>query len=160
MISIIVAVAENGVIGRRNQLPWHLSTDLKRFKSLTMGHHLVMGRKTWDSVGRPLPGRVNVVITRDENFRAEGAVVVHSLEDALRISASDPEVFIAGGAEIFRAALPIAHRMHLTRVHAEVEGDVYFPDVDWTQWREVDREMHAADEKNDFACTFFTYDRT
>jgi dihydrofolate reductase len=157
-ISLIVAVAENGVIGKDNGLPWHLSHDLRRFKRLTMGHHLIMGRRTWESVGKPLPGRINVVVTRDTDFRAEGAVVVHSVPDALALD-DDEEMFIGGGAEIFRAALPQVERAYLTLVHATPEGDTFFPEVDWSQWRLVEREDHPADEKNDFPYSFITYER-
>ena len=161
-ISIIAALSTNGVIGRDNDVPWRLSTDLKRLKALTMGHHLLMGRKTWDSIGRPLPGRISVVITRREDFQAVGATVVHSLEEALRIAelAGDAEPFIAGGADIYRQSLHIADRMYLTRVHADIEGDTYFPEFDDVgEWRLTDSEHLEADEKNEYPFSFLTYDR-
>ncbi|HKO54683.1 MAG TPA: dihydrofolate reductase [Thermoanaerobaculia bacterium] len=159
-ISIIAALAANGVIGRGNRLPWRLSADLKRFKALTMGHHLVMGRKTFASIGRPLPGRTTIVITRDEGFRADGVEVAHSLEEALALAGNDDEVFIAGGAEVYRQALHVADRMYLTRVHSDVEGDVTFPEFDdVTEWRLDDVEHCEADEKNDYPFSFLVYDR-
>jgi dihydrofolate reductase len=161
-ISLIAALSTNNVIGRDNAIPWRLSTDLKRFKALTMGHHLIMGRKTWASVGRPLPGRISVVVTRDPQFEAEGAIVVHSLEDALRVAAQggEREAFIAGGAEIYGQSLHTAHRMYLTRVHAEVEGDTFFPEFDdVTEWQLTDAEHFEADEKNEYPFSFLTYDR-
>ena len=161
-MSLIAALATNNVIGRNNQVPWCLPTDLRRFKALTMGHHLIMGRKTYDSVGRPLPGRTNVVITRRPDWTAEGVTVVHSLEDAVRVAAQagETEAFIAGGAEIYELAIHRADRMHLTRVHAEVEGDTYFPEFDdVSEWKLVDAEHCDADEKNEYPFSFLTYER-
>ena len=161
-MSLIAALATNNVIGRNNQVPWCLPTDLRRFKALTMGHHLIMGRKTYDSVGRPLPGRTNVVITRRDDWSDEGVIVAHSLEEALRIAASagETEAFIAGGAEIYQLAIHRADRMHLTRVHAEVEGDTFFPEFDdVSEWKLVDAEHCDADEKNEFPFSFLTYER-
>lgn len=161
-LSLIAALAANNVIGRNNQVPWRLPTDLRRFKALTMGHHLIMGRKTFDSVGRPLPGRVNVVITRREDWSAAGVTVEHSLEEALRVAAdaADAEAFIAGGAEIYELAIHRADRMYLTRVHAEVEGDTFFPEFDdVSEWRLVDAEHFEADERNEYPFSFLTYDR-
>jgi dihydrofolate reductase len=160
--SIIAAVSTNGVIGRGNGLPWRLSTDLKRLKALTMGHHYIQGRKTYDTVGRPLPGRINIVITRQPDFAPEGIVVVHSLDEALRVAAAagDDEPFIAGGAQIFAQALHVADRMYLTRVHTEVEGDTYFPDFDdVSEWQLTDSEHFDADEKNEYPFSFLTYER-
>jgi dihydrofolate reductase len=159
MISLIVAVARNGVIGRKGDLPWHLPKDLRRFKALTMGHHLVVGRKTWQEVGRPLPGRVMVVVTRDPGYRPDGVIVVHSLEEALQVAQGDDEVFIAGGGEIYRQALPLVDRMYVTRIHAEVAGDTTFPEVDLTAWRLVERADLEADEKHEYPFTFEVYDR-
>ena len=161
-VSIIAAVSTNGVIGRGNGLPWRQSTDLKRLKALTMGHHYIQGRKTYDTVGRPLPGRTNVVITRQPDFAPEGIVVVHSLEDALRVAANagDDEAFVAGGAQIFEQALHRADRMYLTRIHAEVEGDTFFPEFDdVSEWTLVDAEHYDADEKNEYPYSFLTYER-
>ena len=178
-LSIICALATNNVIGRNNALPWRLSSDLKRFKALTMGHHLISGRKTYESVGRPLPGRTNVVITRDPSWNPASVgktslakefgvdeatnapvVVVRSIDEALRVAANDPEPFIAGGADIFRQILHRADRMYLTRVHAEIEGDAYFPEFDdASEWRLVDSEHFEADAKNEYPFSFLTYDR-
>lgn len=159
-VAIIAAVATNGVIGRNNDLPWHLSADLKRLKSLTMGHHMIMGRKTYDSVGRPLPGRTTIVITRDPSFNAEGVEVAHTLEEALERAAGDDLVFIAGGSQIYEMALHRAERMYITRVHAEPAGDAYFPDFDDVhEWQLVDSEHFDADEKNDYPYSFLTYER-
>ena len=159
-VSIIAALASNNVIGRDNQIPWRQSTDLKRLKALTMGHHLIMGRKTYESVGRPLPGRTTIVITRRSDYLPEGVTVAHSLEDALRLAESDSEVFIAGGAEIYKEALHRADRMYLTRVHADVDGDTFFPEFDdVAEWSLVDSEHFDADEKNEHPFSFLTYER-
>jgi dihydrofolate reductase len=161
-VALIAALTTNNVIGRDNGLPWHLGTDLRRLKSLTMGHHFIMGRKTYESVGKPLPGRTNVVITTRADYAPDGIVVVHALEDALRLAgdAHDEEPFIAGGAEIFRLAIHRADRMYLTRIHADLEGDAFFPDFDdVNEWHLVDSEHFEADEKNDYPFSFLTYDR-
>src|SRR5690349_21170892 len=128
-ISIIVALSENNVVGINNQLPWHLSADLKRVKALTMGHHLIMGRKTFESIGRPLPGRTNVIITRDRNYQAEGCVVVGSLMEALDKAKEDNEAFIFGGGEIFKEGLPKVNKIYMTRIHQHFEGDTHFPEL-------------------------------
>jgi dihydrofolate reductase len=161
-ISLLAALSSNNVIGRNNEVPWRLSTDLKRLKALSMGHHIVLGRKTFESVGRPLPGRTNLVITRQEGYAPEGVVVVHSLEEALRIAreAGEGETFILGGAEIYAQSMHVADRMYLTRVHAEVEGDTWFPDFDdVSEWHLTDAEHFEADEKNQYPFSFLTYDR-
>lgn len=161
-LSLIAALGTNNVIGRDNQVPWYLPTDLRRFKMLTMGHHLIMGRKTFESVGRPLPGRVNVIITRNEDWSFEGVRIVHTLEDAVRIAASagDDEAFVAGGAEIYALAMHRADRMYLTRVHAEVEGDTWFPEFDdVSEWKLTDAEHFEADERNEYPFSFLNYDR-
>jgi dihydrofolate reductase len=163
-ISIIAALAANGAMGLNNDLPWkRLSTDLKRLKSLTMGHHLVLGRRTWDSIGaKPLPGRIHIVVTRQEHLEAAGAIVVQTLEDAIDIAkaAGDDECFIGGGAGLFTHAIHRADRMYLTRVHAELPGDTFFPEFDdVSEWRLVDSEHFAADEKNDYPFSFLMYER-
>ena len=159
-VSIIVAVSDNGVIGRDGGLPWHLPADLKRFKRLTSGHHMIMGRRTWDSIGRrPLPGRPTIVVSRAPGFVAEGAQVARSLGQALALAVGVDEVFIAGGEAIYREALPIADRLYLTRVHAVVEGDTFFPELDEGGWRVVVEERHEPDEKNTCAHTFLVYER-
>jgi len=159
-ISIIAALASNNVIGRDNEMPWHLPADLKRFKALTMGHHLVMGRKTFEAIGRPLPGRTTVVVTRRGAFAAPDVVVAPSIDAALDTAHGDSEVFIAGGAEIYEQMIHRADRMYLTRVHADVGGDAFFPDFDdVTEWSLVDSEHHEPDEKNALPYSFLTYER-
>jgi dihydrofolate reductase len=162
-ISIIVPVAENGVIGRGGQLPWRLSADLQRFKRLTMGHTIIMGRRSWESIGRPLPGRRTVVVTRKPDYRVRfaGVAVVSSLDHAMQVAekAGDSEAFIIGGAELYRDALPRAYRLYFTRVRANVEGDTRFPDVDWSEWRMTESELLHADEKNDYPTTFEIHER-
>lgn len=142
VVTIVAAVARNGVIGRDGDLPWHLPDDLRHFKALTIGHALVMGRKTFESIGRPLPGRTTVVVTRRDDWEAPGGVVVaRSLEEALRRAAARAEeVFVVGGAEVYRQALDLADAMELTEVHASPEGDVRFPPVDWSRWRQTRRQ--------------------
>jgi dihydrofolate reductase len=154
VITLIVAVADNGVIGRENGLPWHLPEDLKRFKRLTLGKPVVMGRKTYDSIGRPLPGRHNIVVTRDAQYRPAGVTVVHGIDDAERAAAGTDEIMVIGGAELFRLFLPRAGRVHLTRVHGEVSGDVFWPALDESRWQVVHREELAADERHAYAMTF------
>jgi dihydrofolate reductase len=159
MISIIVAVAENGVIGSDNRLPWHLPDDLKRFKALSLGKPIVMGRRTFDSIGRPLPGRTNIVISRQSGLALQGTRVVHSLDEALSAAGAVPEIVVIGGAEIFRQVLPRTNTIHLTRVQARVAGDVCFPELDFAQWRESAVEHHAADERHQYAFSFVTLQR-
>ena len=159
VVSIIVAMAENNVIGRDMDLPWHISADLKRFKALTMGHHIVMGRKTYESIGRLLPGRTTVIITRQENYQVEGAVVVNSLVEAQAVATGDSELFIIGGGQIYELALSSADKLNVTRVHTEVDGDTRFPQVPWDNWTLVNTERHSADEKNDYDYTFESYQK-
>ncbi len=159
MISIIVAASTNNVIGVRGELPWELSDDLRRFKQLTMGKPIVMGRLTWESIGRPLPGRQNIVITRTPNFVAEGCDVVASPAQALRAAGGAEETMIIGGSQVYALFLPKAGRLHLTRVRAEIEGDAFFPEIDEDDWELIDREPHEADEQNQFAFEFMTYER-
>jgi dihydrofolate reductase len=161
-LSLMAALSTNNVIGRDNDVPWRLSTDLKRLKAMTMGHHVILGRKTYESVGKPLPGRTNLVITRQEGYAPEGVTVVHSLAEAVRVAtrAGEEEAFILGGAEIYTQAMHRADRMYLTRVHAEVEGDTWFPDFDdVSEWRLTDAEHFDADEKNEYPFSFLTYER-
>jgi dihydrofolate reductase len=159
MISIIVAAAQNGAIGSNNRLPWHLPDDLKRFKALSLGKPIVMGRRTFDSIGRPLPGRTNIVVSRQAGLALEGVLVVQSLDAALAAAGSVPEIVVIGGAEIFRQVLPRTDTIHLTRVHALVVGDVFFPELDPAQWREAAVEHHAADERHQYAFSFVTLQR-
>jgi dihydrofolate reductase len=160
-VALIVAVSSNGIIGRAGDLPWHLPADLRHFKRTTMGHHLILGRATWDEVGRPLPGRTMIVVTRSPSFAPEGVLVAHSIEEALGLVGDDDEPFIGGGAEIYRQALDadLVDRLYLTRIHAHVDGDTHFPAVDWERWLLADRIDHPADEKNPFAYSFERYDR-
>jgi dihydrofolate reductase len=141
-------MAANRVIGVENRLPWHLPEDLQHFKALTMGHHIVMGRKTYESIGRLLPGRTTVIVTRQPDYRVEGATVAHSLEAALESAANDDEVFVIGGAELYRAALPVADRIYLTTVDATPGGDTLMPDFDIGEWREISTESFKADGKH------------
>ena len=156
MISIIVAVAENGAIGSANRLPWHLPDDLKHFKALSLGKPVVMGRRTFDSIGRRLPGRTNIVISRRTGLASAGVIVTHSLDAALAAAGSVPEIVVIGGAEIFRQVLPRTSTIHLTRVHARVAGDVFFPELDPALWQESTLEHHAADERHQYAFSFVT----
>jgi len=158
-IALVVAMARNRVIGNAGALPWHLPSDLKRFKSLTLGHHIVMGRKTWESIGRALPGRVSVVVTRDPDYRAPGARVAASLAAALEACRGDSEIFVIGGAELFEAALPRAQRLYLTTLHRDFAGDVSLPEFDLAQWRQVSAETVAAGPDNAPEYTFAVYDR-
>lgn len=160
-VSLIVAVSENGVIGRDGGLPWRLSKDLRRFKQLTMGHHLVIGRRTWEEVGAPLPGRTMVVVTRERRFAADGVLVAHSLDEALELARDDDEPFIGGGAEIYRMALEqsLVDRLYITRVHADIEGDTVFPEIDLEAWRLISREDHDRDDKNQYPFSFMVYEK-
>jgi dihydrofolate reductase len=164
-VAFVVAIAENGVIGRDNGLPWRLSSDLKRFKALTMGKPVVMGRRTWESIGRPLPGRDNIVISRDAAYRADGAEVAASLEGALalartaaRHSGAD-EIVVIGGGEIYRMAMPLADRLYVTHIEAAPTGDTLFPPIDAEEWRAVSREDHPAGEKDSHPWSFVVYER-
>ena len=159
MLSLIVAMTENGVIGRDGDMPWRLSADLRRFKQITMGHHMLMGRKTFDSIGRVLPGRTTVVISRSANYDDPNVRVARSLDEALEIAADDEEVFVVGGAQIYSLALPKVDRLYLTRIHCDLEGDTHFPDVDWDAWKLIDEQRCEADEKNDHNYSFLTYER-
>jgi dihydrofolate reductase len=151
----IVAMADNGVIGRDNGLPWHLPDDLKRFKALTMGHALLMGRKTYDSIGRPLPGRRNLVLTRNPRWQATGTETVRTLEEA-RARAGDSTLFVIGGAEVFALAWPVVGRLELTEVHAAPQGDTRLEGFDRREWRETFREAHAADARHAAPFSFVT----
>jgi len=160
LVSQIVAMARDGVIGRDNAMPWHLPDDLKRFKSLTMGKPMLMGRKTFDSIGKPLPGRTSVVMTRDPAWQAPpGVIVVRSLDEAFRKVGSVPELAVIGGAEIFRLTLPITDRIHLTRIHANIPGDIVFPPLDVSEWRETERVEHPVDTRHAHTMTFSTLER-
>lgn len=160
MISFVVAVARNGVIGREGGLPWHISSDLKRFKEITMGKPVIMGRKTWESLPRkPLPGRRNIVITQQKGYVAEGADVAESPEAALLMVPDAPEVAVIGGGEIYRLFWPLVDRLYLTEVDLAVDGDTYFPTVDPAEWREVSREVHPRGERDSASFTLRILDR-
>ncbi|MEN8803292.1 MAG: type 3 dihydrofolate reductase [Thiogranum sp.] len=158
-IALIVAMAENRVIGRNNQLPWRIPADLRHFKTLTMGKPIIMGRKTHESIGRPLPGRHNIVISADSLFQAEGCQVVHSIEQALDAAGNCEEAMIIGGANLYRQTFKNAERLYLTLVKAEPEGDTWFPEIEWQQWREIERDPHKADESNEYDYDFVILDR-
>ena len=157
--SIIVAMSENRVIGRDNQLPWRLPADLKRLKSLTMGHYLLLGRRTFESIGRPLPGRRMVVITRQSDFSSPGIQVAHSLDGALDLAQGDDEVFVGGGAGIYQEALTLADRIYLTVLHQEFDGDTLFPAYDSSDWHVTEKEDHGPDLRNPYHYTFLTLER-
>jgi len=154
-LSIIVAVAHDGVIGVNNTLPWHLPEDLKRFRALTMGHHIIMGRKTYDSLGRLLPGRTTVIVTRNENYKVEGALVAHSLEAAIALCEDDEEVFLIGGAELYQAGLKLAHKLYITEIELDVAGDAFFSKLVSTEWQETEREAHTSEKGLKFS--YVTY---
>ncbi len=164
--AIYVAIAENGVIGRDGGLPWRLSTDLRRFRADTMGKPVIMGRKTYESIGRLLPGRLNIIVTRDGSFAAEGAQVAHSLDDALEIAGRHvaategiDEACIIGGAQIYAQALPMVDRLHVTHVLADVDGDARFPDIDPRLWRPVERQEAPAGERDSHATRYVVYEK-
>src|SRR4051812_2586235 len=152
-------MAENRVIGRDNRLPWHLPADLKRFQALTTGHTIIMGRKTFDSIGRPLPRRRTIVLTRDQSWTRDGVDVTHDLDGTLAMVRHEDEVFVAGGAELYRHALPVAQRIYLTVVHAEIAGDAHFPEFTAAEWVLEEEESHAADERHAFSYSFRRYER-
>lgn len=160
-LSIIVAMDENGVIGKNGKIPWHLSADLKRFKSLTMGHPIIMGRKTYESIGEPLPGRTNIVVSRNRSFFADGCVARHSFEEAVELAESTGigKIFAVGGEEIYRTALPVAQEIYLTLVKASFEGDVFFPELNPERWFLANSELHSKDEKNPHDYEFLIYER-
>ena len=158
-IVLIAALDRNGLIGRDNDLPWRLPADLGHFKRHTLGKPILMGRRTWESLGKPLPGRHNIVVTRDPGYRAEGATVVDSLDAALAAAGEAEEVMVIGGAAFYRAMLPRADRLLLTRIDAAFDGDTWFPEIDPDAWRETEREAHAPDERNPYPYAFVTLER-
>jgi len=159
MLSSIVAVAENNVIGKDNSLIWKLPRDMKHFKETTTGHYIIMGRKTFESNGRPLPNRTNVIITRDKDYTAEGCVVVHSLEDAIKEAKNDSEAFIIGGGVIYELAMPFVDRIYLTKIHHSFEGDTFFPELNLDEWNITEERFFEPDEKNRYPFTILTLDR-
>src|SRR5579872_6380671 len=154
IISAVVAMSDNRAIGKDNQLLWHLPVDLKHFKQITMGKPILMGRKTYQSIGHPLPGRKNIVITRDKNFKAEGCEVVHSIQAALELVKNQQEICVIGGAELYRQMLPNIQRIYMTIVHHTFDADAFFPELNLSEWKEISRVECPADEKNQFSCSF------
>jgi dihydrofolate reductase len=157
-LSLIAAVAQNGVIGLDNTLPWHLPEDLKRFRALTTGHHIIMGRKTYESLNRLLPDRTTVIVTRNPDYAVEGALIAHSLESAIAMAGDDPEIFLIGGAELYRDGLRLADTLYMTEVHQEFAGDAWFPEWNRQHWREAARERHTSAKGLPFS--YVTYHRT
>ena len=158
-ISIIVAMAHNRTIGINNTLPWRCPEDLKHFKALTMGHHMIMGRKTFDSIGKPLPGRITVVVTRNRALQINGCLMAHTLEEAIAACAGDEQVFVAGGAELYAQALPLAGTLYITEIQQAVEGDAHFPAFDRTEWLEASREIRHQETPQPLEYHFVTYRR-
>ena len=158
-LSLVAALARNGVIGRDNRLPWHLPADLRFFKQTTMGKPLLMGRRTWESIGRPLPGRSMIVLTHDRRYHAAGCTVVHSLAEALTAAGAVPEIMVIGGAILFQQTLPLAKRLYLTQVEADVPGDTWFPDWNPAEWALVWEDAHPADEKHTWPFRFQRWER-
>ena len=161
-VSILVAMAKNRVIGRNNALPWQLPPDLKRFKQLTMGHHIVMGRKTYESIGRPLPGRTSVIITRQPDYQVPGAIVVASIDQALKVCSAgkevDQEIFVIGGAQIYRQSLGLCQRIYITEIQQEFDGDTLFPELNQPEWREISREKHQLNDGDGLEYHFVVLD--
>lgn len=161
LISAIVATAKNNVIGKDNQIPWYLPADLSYFKKTTLGHHIIMGRNSFRSIGRPLPKRTNIVVTRDPFFSADGVLVAHSVEEALGMAydGGEEEVFIIGGGEIYKETAELWDKIYLTKVELETEGDVFFPEINPDEWKEIWQETHQPDEKNEYAYTYYILER-
>lgn len=161
ILSAILAMSENRVIGKNNQLPWHLPADLKHFKALTTGHPIVMGRKTYESIGRPLPNRTNIIMTRHPSLHVSGCIVVTSIEAALECAKAEnsTEIFIIGGAEVYNQLLPATQRIYMTVVHGQFDGDAFFPELDKTEWQEIERIDHPADVNNAYAYSFLRLER-
>ena len=158
-VSLVVAMGTNRVIGAHNGIPWKLPKEVKLFKDITMGHHIVMGRRTWESINRLLPGRTTVVITRDRAFEVPGAIVVHNVREALAACKDDDEIMVIGGADIFRETLPLADRIYLTIVEAAPAGDTFMPEFDMAQWSETSSQRFEPDEKHAYAFTFYVLDK-
>lgn len=164
IVSLIVAASQNNVIGKKGQLPWHMPTDMKYFKDVTMGHCVIMGRKNYDSIPdrfRPLSGRTNIIVTRQKKISAPDCVVVNSIKEALETAKekNETEAFIIGGGEIFRHSMPVADKIYLTRIHANIDGDVHFPSINMNEWKEESVQFHKADERNKFDYSFIVLSR-
>ncbi|MDD5299237.1 MAG: dihydrofolate reductase [Gallionella sp.] len=158
-LSIIVAMATNRTIGINNTLPWRIPDDLKHFKKLTMGHHMIMGRKTFESIGKPLPGRITVVVSRDRSLKIDGCTVAHSLQEAVAACANDPQIFVVGGADIYAQALGLADTLYITEIQRDVIGDAWFPEFDRSEWQEVSREIHRHETPEPLEYHFVEYRR-
>ncbi len=158
-VSLITAMSLNRVIGLNGKMPWHLPADLKRFQSLTMGKPIIMGRKTFESIGKPLPGRTNIVVTRSDTFNPEGCQMAHSLCEAIAKSGNAPDIMVIGGEYLYRQMIPYTDRMYFTIIHTETQGDVYFPEVNMSEWKEVERVERPADDKSIFDLSFIVYDK-
>ncbi|WP_339702930.1 dihydrofolate reductase [uncultured Marixanthomonas sp.] len=159
MITLIAAAGENNELGKDNDLVWHLPDDFKRFKKFTTGHHIIMGRKTFESFPKPLPNRTHLVITRDKEYQKKGAIVVHSLDEALLKSHNDSQPFVIGGGEIYKLAIDTADKIELTRVHGTFEADTYFPEIDMDKWQLISEVKHEKDEKHNYSFSYLTYER-
>lgn len=159
IVSLIVAMGKNRVIGANGAIPWRLPNELQLFKRVTMGHHIIMGRKTWESIGRLLPGRTTVIVTRQKNYTVPGAIIAGSLADAIAKCSADDEIFVVGGGELYREALPGANRLYLTVVDAEPAGDTYMSEFNMAEWREMSSENHAPDDRHAYAYRFNVYER-
>ncbi|XLS29913.1 dihydrofolate reductase [Flavobacteriaceae bacterium M23B6Z8] len=157
MITLIAAAAENEVLGKNNELVWHLPDDFKRFKTLTSGHFIIMGRKTFETFPKPLPNRTHIIISRQHDYTTENGIVVNSIEDALKLAAEDSQPFIIGGGEIYELGMPFADKIELTRVHANFEGDAFFPKIDEDEWELTEEHFHPADERHKQSFTYLTY---
>ena len=159
VISIIVAIGNNWVVGINNKLPWDLPADMEHFRRLTVGKPIIMGQKTFESIGKPLPGRTNIVLTLDKDFHPQGCTISHSIEEAVEAAKDFEEVMICGGVSIYKQFLPLADRMYLTRIEGDFEGDAFFPEFNWGDWKEVERVEHLADENNPYKYSFITLER-
>ncbi len=159
MITIIAAIAKNNALGKDNQLIWHLPADLTRFKKVTLGHHVIMGRKTFDSLSKPLPNRTTIIITRKKDYQVKGCLIANSLKEAIELSKSDKNPFILGGAEIYKQSMAVADKLDLTFIHHEFEADVFFPEIDKLIWKEVSRQDFKADENNKYDYSFVSFER-
>jgi len=159
IVTVIAAISENNALGKDNELIWHLPADLKRFKKTTTGHHIIMGRNTYESIGKPLPNRTTVIITKNTNYKVDGCIIVHSLDEALEISKQDETPFIIGGAQIYKQAISIVDKLDITEVHHSFDADVFFPKIDLTIWKEKNRTLFKADEKNKYDYSFVSYIR-
>jgi dihydrofolate reductase len=160
-VSIIVAVAENNIIGKRNSLPWYLPADLKHFKEITLGHHILMGQNTYASIGKPLPGRTTIILSNKTDYKQVGCVVVNTPDEAIKTAekSGEKELMICGGGQVYKAFLPFADKIYLTKVHHKFDGDIYFPEINMKKWKVVSRESHEPDQKNTFAYDFLILEK-